>query len=223
MRCVPEQKNARGVRMIIAALLIGGGILYAVPHAAQAAGIRVISWLFDLLTVGFIVGAVFLLVRYQMTGFQYIIRTKREAEDSGLVTAYAESGGSESGLRARLNVTDLPPEMLDFVVIRSQGARPGVMECVLGLEQLTAAVPLRRRKEDGATKAMLRDRYAAEGYVSYDYTVTFRPDEALGLVFIDGNRYVGVVIEPDEAMRAYLTALKPGLKPGGWENTEDRS
>ena len=221
MRCVPEQKNARGGRMIIAALLIGGGILYAIPHAAQAAGIRVISWLFDLLTVGCIVGAVFLLVRYQMTGFQYIIRTKREAEDSGLATAYAESGNA--GLRARLNVTDLPPEMLDFVVIRSQGARPGVMECVLGLEQLTAAVPLRRRKEDGVTKAMLRDRYAAEGYVSYDYTVTFRPDEALGLVFIDGNRYVGVVIEPDEAMRAYLTALKPGLKPGGWEKTEDHS
>ena len=25
MRCVPEQKNARGIRLIIAALLIGGG------------------------------------------------------------------------------------------------------------------------------------------------------------------------------------------------------
>ena len=36
MRCVPEQKNARGVRMIIAALLIGGGVFYAIPHAAQA-------------------------------------------------------------------------------------------------------------------------------------------------------------------------------------------
>ena len=202
MRCVPEQKNARGVRMIIAALLLGGGILYAVPHAAQAAGIRVISWLFDLLTIGCIVGAVFLLVRYQMTSFQYIIRTKREAEDSGLVTAYAEN--------VRLNVVDLPPEMLDFVVIRSQGARPGAMECVLGLEQLTAAVPLRRNRKDGVTKTMLRDHYAAEGYVYYDYTVTLRPDDALGLVFVDGNRYVGVVIEPDEVMRAYFTQLKPG-------------
>ena len=202
MRCVPEQKNGRGVRMIIAALLIGGGILYAVPHAAQAAGIRVISWLFDLLTIGCVVGAVFLLVRYQMTSFQYIIRTKREAEDSGLVTAYAEG--------VRLNVADLPPEMLDFVVIRSQGARPGAMECVLGLEQLTAVVPLRRKKTDGVTKTMLRDHYAADGYIYYDYTVTIRPDDALGLVFIDGNRYVGVVIEPDEVMRVYFTQLKPG-------------
>ena len=57
---------------------------------------------------------------------------------------------------------------------------------------------------------MLRDHYAAEGYVYYDYTVTPRPDDALGLVFIDGNRYVGVVIEPDEVMRAFLSKLKPG-------------
>ena len=208
MRCVPEQKNARAVGMIIAALLLGGGILYAVPHAAQAAGIRVISWLFDLLTIGCVVAAVFLLVRYRMTGFQYVVRTKAEAEDSGLLTAYAAG--------AELNVEKLPPEMLDFVVFRSQGARPGVMECMLGVEQLTAAVPLRRKKADGTTKAELRDRYAEEGYVSYDYTATFLADDALGLVFLDGNRYVGVIIEPDERMRAYFTSLKPGgLKKSG--------
>ena len=66
------------------------------------------------------------------------------------------------------------------------------------------------------TKAMLRDHYAADGYVYYDYTVTPRPDDALGLVFIDGNRYVGVVIEPDEAMRAYFTQLKPGGLNASW-------
>ena len=141
MRCVPEQKNARAVGMIIAALLLGGGILYAVPHAAQAAGIRVISWLFDLLTIGCVVAAVFLLVRYRMTGFQYVVRTKAEAEDSGLLTACAAG--------AELNVEKLPPEMLDFVVFRSQGARPGVMECMLGVEQLTAVVPLKRKKTPG--------------------------------------------------------------------------
>lgn len=204
MRCVPEQKNAQGVRRIIAALLISGGILYAVPHAAQAAGVRVISWLFDALTIGCVVGAVFLLVRYQMTGFQYIVRTKNEADDSGLVTAYAAG--------AELNVEDLLPEYLDFVVIRSQGARPGAMECVLGVEQLIAAVPIRRKKADGMTKSALRDKYAAEGedYISYDYTVTFLADRALALVFLDGNRYVGVFIEPDERMGNYFTQLKPG-------------
>jgi hypothetical protein len=204
MRCVPEQKNTRGIRMIIAALLIGGGILYALPHAAQAAGIRVISWLFDALTIGCIVAAVFLLVRYQMTGFQYIVRTKAEYDEIGLAAAYA--------VGAELNVADLPPETLDFVVIRSQGARPGVMECVLGVEQLVSAVPIRRRKADGVTKSALRDKYAAEGqeYVYYDYTVTFLADSALALVFIDGNRYVGVILEPDERMKAYFTQLKPG-------------
>ena len=86
------------------------------------------------------------------------------------------------------------------------------MECVLGVEQLVSVVPLRRRKADGVTKSALRDRYAAKGqdYLYYDYTVTFLPDSALALVFIDGNRYVGVIIEPDERMKAYFTALKPG-------------
>ena len=83
------------------------------------------------------------------------------------------------------------------------------MECVLGLEQLTAVRRIRRKKADGMTKRALRDRYAAEGFIFYDYTLTFLWDSALALVFLDGNRYVGVIVEPDEAMRAYFAALKP--------------
>ena len=209
MRCVPEQKNPRAVRSIIAALLIGGGVLYAVPFAAEAAGVRVFAWLFTALTLACLVAAVFLLVRYQMTGFQYIVRTRTEAEENGLAPAFATG--------ARLNLRDLSPQMLDFVVIRSQGARPGVMECVLGLDQLVAVTPLRRDRKNGVTKKALRDKYAEDGYVYYDYTVTFLADETLGLVFVDGNRYVGIIIEPDEAMRTYFTELKPE----GWEKHEE--
>ena len=211
MRCVPEQKNARAVTRIIAALFAGSAVFYGIPIGARAAGIRVYAWIFNLLTFACLIGAIFLLVRYRMTGFQYIVRTKRETEDSGLAEAYA--GG------ARLNVKNLPPETLDFVVIRSQGARPGAMECVLGLEQLIAVTPVCRKPKgksakNGVTKAALRDRYAKEGFIYYDYTLTFLWDEALALVFVDGNRTVGVVIEPDEVMRAYFTALKPEKKDG---------
>ena len=202
MRCVPESKNPRAPGLIVAALLIGGGVFYAVPLAARAAGIRVYAWIFTALTVVCVVAAVFLLVRYQMTGFQYIVRPRAEAEESGLVTAYAAG--------ARLNAEDLPPEMLDFVVIRSQGARPGAMECVLGLDDLVAVHAVRRKKKNGMTRSDVREKYARDGeYVSYDYTVTLAPDDSLGLVFIDGRKYVGIFIEPDARMRAYFTSLKP--------------
>ena len=38
----------------------------------------------------------------------------------------------------RINSTHLPPDMLDFVVIRSQGSRAGAAECVLSLADLAA-------------------------------------------------------------------------------------
>jgi hypothetical protein len=44
--------------------------------------------------------------------------------------------------------------------------------------------------------------------------VTLGPDEALALVFVDGNRYAGIFIEPDEAMRAYFMNLGKTKKSG---------
>ena len=202
MRCVPVQRNVRAVRSVLAVLLLAGFVLYAVPPASGAAGVRVPAWPFTALSFACLIAAIFLFTRYRMTGFQYLIRPRSETDETGFVTAVASG--------ARLNVTDLPPEHLDFAVIRSMGARPGAMECLLGLDALTAVYPLRRNAKDGMTKAVLRDKYAADGYVFYDYTLTFGIDDALALVFLDGNRYVGVIIEPDEAMRTYLTTLKPG-------------
>ena len=87
------------------------------------------------------------------------------------------------------------------------------MECVLGLDDLIAVYTVRRKKKDGLTRSELREKYARDGeYVSYDYTVTLAPDDSLGLVFIDGRKYVGIFIEPDARMRAYFTALKPEEK-----------
>ena len=200
MRCVPEQKNTRGIRSIIAALLIGVGILYALPPASGALGLRLPAWPFTALAFACLIAAVFLLVRYEMTGFQYIIRPRTETDGTEFVTAYASG---------RPAICELPPEQLDFAVVKSQGARPGVMECLLSLGDLIAVYPIRRSRRDGMTKADLRERYAADGYVWYDYTLTLGIDDALVLVFVDGNRTVGILIEPDEGMRAYFMTLKP--------------
>ena len=200
MRCIPKQRRTRAVRSIFIALLIAGFLIYAVPPASGAMGIRVPAWPFTALAFICLIAAVYFLVRYEMTGFQYNIRPRTETDDTGVVTAYATGHPVIYGML---------PEQLDFAVLKSQGARPGAMECLLSLGDLVAVHPLRRNRRDGLTKNDLRERYAADGYVWYDYTLTLGIDDALALVFVDGQRMIGVLIEADEQMRAYFTALKP--------------
>lgn len=204
MRCTPSQKNPR-VWAIVAALLVFGGISYGVPIVCNANGIAVGGALFQLVTVIAVVAAVFLVVRYQMTHFVYLIRPRSDSYDTDMEPAYAGTAGS-------YGITRLPPDMLDFVVNRSQGSRAGAAECVLPLSDLVAVIPL--TKDGGATKASIRERYQADGYVCYDYTVTLGVTDVLALVFIDGNRYAGIFIEPDEAMRAYFMTLGKTKKMG---------
>lgn len=196
MRCSPVQKNPR-VWRIIAALLVFGGISYAVPILCNVNGIAIGGAIFQFLTVFAVVAAVFMMVRYQMTGFVYLIRPRSDVSDNDLELAYA-------GVESAAGDLHLPADMLDFVVIKSQGNRDGAAECVLSLADLVAVIPL---KKDGASKKSIREKYIADGYVSYDYTVTLGLDNALALVFVDGNRYAGIFIEPDEAMRAYFLSL----------------
>ncbi len=196
MRCSPMQKNSR-VWAIIAALLVFGGISYAVLIVCNANGIAVGGAVFQFVTVFAVVAAVFMIVRYQMTGFVYLIRPRSDVSEDDLELAYA--GGANTA-----GTLHFPADMLDFVVIKSQGNRPGATECVLSLADLVAVIPL---KKDGASKKSVRETYLADGYVSYDYTVTLGLDDALALVFVDGNRYAGIFIEPDEAMRAYFLSL----------------
>ncbi len=203
MRYSPTQKNPR-VWAIVAALLVFGGIAYAIPIVCSANGIAVGGALFQLMTVLAVVAAVFLVVRYQMTHFVYLIRPRSDISDTDMEPAYA-------GTASPLGITRLPTDMLDFVVIRSQGSRAGAAECVLSLADLAAVIPV---SKDGATKKSIRERYQADGYVYYDYTVTLGVTDVLALVFVDGNRYAGIFIEPDEAMRAYFLSLGKTKKLG---------
>ncbi|MBQ7312932.1 MAG: hypothetical protein IJW81_05060 [Clostridia bacterium] len=203
MRCSPSQKNPR-VAVMIAALLIFGGIAYAIPIFCNANGIAIGGAVFQLVTVAAVVAAVFLAVRYQMTHFVYLIRPRSDIDENGMETAFAGNIGM-------LNAAHLPADMLDFVVIRSQGNRAGAAECVLSIADLAAVIPV---EKIGTDKKRIRERYQADGYVYYDYTVTLGLDNALALVFIDGNRYAGIFIEPDEAMRAYFMGLGKTKKLG---------
>ena len=203
MRYSPSQKNPR-VTAIIAALLAFGGISYAIPIFCNANGIAVGGAIFQFITVAAVVAAVFLAVRYQMTHFVYLIRPRSDISENGMEPAFA-------GTVSPLGVTHLPPDMLDFVVIRSQGSRAGAAECVLSLSDLAAVIPVKKMRTD---KKIIRETYQADGYVYYDYTVTLGITDALALIFADGNRYAGIFIEPDEAMRAYFTNLGKTKKLG---------
>jgi hypothetical protein len=203
MRYSPSQKNPR-VAVIIAALLVFGGIAYAIPIFCNANGIAVGGAIFQLVTVAAVVAAVFLAVRYQMTHFVYLIRPRSDISENGIETAFAGNIGV-------LGAAHLPADMLDFVVIRSQGSRAGAAECVLSLADLAAVIPVEKMRAD---KKAIRENYQADGYVYYDYTVTLGVTEALALIFIDGNRYAGIFIEPDEAMRAYFLSLGKTKKSG---------
>lgn len=199
MRCSPTQKNPL-VWGIVAALLVLGGVSYAIPIVCRANGIGVPAALFQFLTVLSLVAAVFVAVRYQMTGFVYLIRPRSDLSENGMTPAFAGTADS-------LGITHLPPESLDFVVLKSQGSRAGGMECVLSLSDLVAVYPLSKTAGNGETRQTVREKYQKDGYTCYDYTLTLGLDAPLALVFLDGNRYTGIFIEPDEAMRSYFMSL----------------
>lgn len=201
MKFSPTQNNPR-VNLIFAALLVLGGITYAIPIVYSNNNVNISALPFTIVTLFSVVGAVFLLVRYRMTSFTYIVRLRDELDDGdvqGLEKAYAGS----------LDITSVKPELLDFCVYKASGTRMAAMECLLSLGDLAMAVEVTKKKSGGVTRDDVRREYEQKGgFVFYDYTLTFGLESALELVFIDGNRYVGVIIEPDEAMRQYFLHLK---------------
>ncbi len=200
MRCVPVQRNTR-IPWIFAALLVVGGIAYAIPVICEAYGVDVIPLPFTLVTFFCVIGAVFVLVRYRMMTMVYLIRPRSDIGENGMETAFAGAH----------DVTKIRPEYLDFIVIKGQGSRPGAMECVMSLADLCTVYRVTKKGGNGTlTRSQVREKYVQDGFVFYDYTVTLGLEEALELVFIDGNRYCGVIIEPDEPMARYLTSLKNG-------------
>ena len=202
MQYSPVQKNNRLVNTIIAVSLIFGGISYALPIVFKAKGVTTyMPWMFSLLTLASAAAALYFTVRYKMTGFVYIIRPRSDIDtDPSLETAFAGS----------MNISRLPKDWVDFVVMKSQGSRMPVTECVLSFGDLVEIVPISRNEKSGTCHADVAKKYrerAVSDFVFYDYTYTFRWESALELVFIDGQRYVGIIIEADEEFEAVLRSM----------------
>lgn len=201
MKFSPTQNNPR-VNLIFAALLVLGGVTYAIPIVCSNSGISISALPFTLVTLFSVVGAVYLLVRYRMTSFTYVVRLRDDTDDS-------DAQGLEKAYSGSLDITSVKPELLDFCVYKASGTRMASMECLLSVGDLVAAVEVTRKKDGGVTRDEVRREYEQKGsFAFYDYTLTFGLESALELVFIDGNRYVGVIIEPDEVMRHYFLKLK---------------
>ena len=200
MRFSPVQRNPK-INLVFAALLIFGGITYAIPIICDANDVKIAALPFTAITLLAVVAAVYLLIRYRMTSFTYIIRLRDETDGDI---------DSEKVYAGEFDITSVKPELLDFCVYRAQGSRMAAMECVFSLSDLVQASVTAKKKNDKCpTREEIRQSYLKKGeFAMYDYTLTFGLEDALELVFIDGNRYVGVIIEADERMTNYLLSLK---------------
>ena len=208
MRCTPKQQNQR-VNLIIAVLLVCGAVFYAIPPLAEQSGIDVIRLPFNIVTFAAVISAVFVIVRYKMTSFTYVVKMRSDIPDD-IDAELAFAGGA-----ADIGISGVRPEFLDFVVSKAQGARPGNMECVLSMADLVLAVEISRtgKNLDSLPKNEdVRQKYIHDGFVFYDYTVTLWLERAIELVFVDGTRYVGIIIEPDEQMKEYFMKKSPRTK-----------
>lgn len=200
MRCIPKQKN-RKIGLIVISFIITGALLYMIPLVCDVYGIKVTPWIFQFAALALIVIGIYVMMRYKLTEFVYEIRLKTKVvENSDMMPVYASE--------MKVDVVQISPEHLDFAVMRAQGTRIKAMECLLCLKDLVRVIPLSHNRQDGReTKQSVRKKYEPDGFVFYDYTVTPMTDDALELIFIEGNRYVGVIIEPDEPMREYFIGL----------------
>lgn len=197
MRCVPTQKNRRAVTGLIATLLLFGAVTYSIPVICRNAGIKTIPILFTSLTFIAVIAAVSIAVRYLMTGYEYVIRPNSDLSEDDAEAVPEYDGAFEK----------IPPDYLDLIVSKSQGSRPGYMDCVLSLGDLKAVIPVSRKGK--ITPRTVRNDYSDEKFVFYNYTLTFHWQNAVECIFEDGDRCVGIILEADEQMSEYLKKLCP--------------
>lgn len=204
MRYSPSQKNPR-VTGVFVSLLVFGAAVFAVPQIFGRFGVKISAAPFSVLAFAAIVAAVFFMVKYRMTVVEYVIRPS-DAPSESEIGEIPEYAGEDA-------VLTYPPEKLEFCVYRAEGTRMKSMECLFPLADLVSCEVVSRRESSGGgyrTPSSIADEYKKRGesYVFADYTVTFGLEHALCLVFVSGNGYAGVVIEPDAKMSDYFLSYK---------------
>ena len=180
MGCVPRQKRKPIILAIVVFLALSAGV----------------SAYFRLWGVGFL--ALFLLMyvltRYLFIEFCYIIGPRGSGEVSDLAPSYGV-------------LTNMPYSMLDLTVTRKHPFGEPTVQSILSLQLLKEAVFVGTDREK---MRETRQKYKAENggrFVVYDYTITPRSQDGLMLIFEDGEEYIGVIIEADEAMKRFFEVV----------------
>ena len=184
----PKQKNPKGLTAAVVSLFAIAVILYSVPSALAIKGINVPPIIFMGIGLIIFVAAIYLILRFCMTKFEYVIKER----DDGY-------GGE---VMARAFGDDAP---LDFVVYKAMGTRQAAMECVLALSDFVEAIPL---GEEGVKLGDVTKAYKNDGFAYFDYTLTFRAKKNLMLIFANGDGFVGIVIESDNVIADYFVKLQ---------------
>ena len=160
------------------------------------------AWAFQLVCILGVVASLYLLLRWRMTWFVYAVRPR---DDTTPVW-----NDAEPALAGGISLRYVPVDTLDFIVVKGQGAKNGVMECVLGLDELVRAeVVCRKDGED--VPAYDRKAILAEypGAKLYEYIRTYRWERAVTAVFRDGSGYAVLLLDlpEDSEMGRYLLAV----------------
>ena len=135
----------------------------------------------QILSICFLCGAIFVLVRYQFTRVRYLSRLRDGAIAEGALSH--------------------PPKELEFVVERATGRRAFIAECVLPLDSLTSCVPL---PADRRERTALMKKYKGK---TYRYLANMVGGDRYLLVFHEEAEEVKIEIEADEKLAEYLAAV----------------
>lgn len=161
------------------------------------------AWIFQLVCLAGVVASLYLLLRWRMTWFVFAIRPK---EDHGAVWE-----DEEPALAGGLSLRYASADMLDFIVVKGQGSRGGVMECVLGLDSLVQASVVcrsgRNPEEDVPVYSRKDILTQYPGAKVYEYIQTYRWGRAILAVFRDGNGYAALLLDLPEDTEIGRTLL----------------
>ena len=184
MRYSPVQKNGGQLTLTVIFLLVLAVAMFSFPSALSIEGVTVPPIIFYGLGLISSIAAIYVFLRYGMTKLEYVIRKR----DDGYGGEIMERAFGE----------DVP---FDFVVYKAMGTRRASMECVLALSDFVEAVPLKKGER---TKKDVLAAYKKEGFSYYDYTLTYLSKESVELIFADGEKFVGIIIESSNPVAEYF-------------------
>ncbi len=207
--------NPAAPTMLSFLLLLLGIVGYIAGAAVQR-----FAWVFQLLCIIGVTASLYLLIRWRMTWFVFSVGPRDHRNvPTGWEDAAAACPTEGTGALAMAGnpYRFLPMEQLDFLVVKGQGSRQGVMECVLGMDSLVQAWPVCRRASDEGELPPYQPRQIRAQYPGvklFEYTQTFQWDTAIVTVFRDGAGYAALLLDipPESPLgRFLLGAQRPDI------------